>query len=174
MGEAKPVSPTGTRTSTHTLTHTATFLSDLVMGTIGDILAELGIDLTRLYRDWDQDQAAFQAWIEEESLAMVVLECHQPGGKVAPIFEFPITYGTTSGADAAFVESRASLARYRAKLDSVSSGTAFRLICTHNGPHSNQPGWGPAERASTAGLSSLSFGNLGQAPHAGVAMRYLR
>jgi hypothetical protein len=168
------MSSTRTTTATHTLTQTATFLSDLVMGTIGDILAELGIDLTRLYRDWDQDQLAFKAWIEEESLAMVVLECKQPNGTTAPIFEFPITYGKTSGADKAFVESRASLARYRAKLDSVPAGSSFRLICTYNGPHSNQPGWGPATRASTSGLSSLSFGNLGQAPHAGVAMRYLR
>lgn len=168
------MSTTGTSTSTHTRTHTATFLSELVMGTIGDILAELGIDLTRLYRDWDQDQSAFEAWIEEETLAMVVLECHQPNGRVAPVFEFPISYKSTTGADTAFVESRASLARYRAKLDAVPANTTFRLFCTFNGPHSNQPGWSPGNRSSTAGLQALSFGSLGQAPHAGASMRYLR
>jgi HORMA domain-containing protein len=168
------VSPTHTSTTTHTRTHTATFLSEVVMGAIGDILAELGIDLTRLYRDWDQDQSAFQAWIEEESLETVILECHQPGGKVAPIFEFPIAYSATSGVDTAFVESRASLARYRAKIDAVPSGTSFRLFCSFNGPRTPQPGWSPGNRSSTEGLRALSFGSLGQAPHASVAMRYLR
>jgi Bacterial HORMA domain 2 len=168
------MSPTQTATATHTRTQTATFLSELVMGTIGDILAQLGIDLTRLYRDWDQDQKAFHAWIEEETLEMVILECHQPGGRVAPVFEFPISYGITSGADTAFVESRAALARYRSKLDSVPSGTSFRLFCTFNGPHSNQDGWSPGNRSSTEGLRSLSFGSLGQAPHGSASMRYLR
>lgn len=174
MGAGGIVSSTQTTTTTHTRTHTATFLSELVMGTIGDVLAQLGIDLTRLYRDWDQDQSAFQAWIEEESLAMVILECHQPGGTVSPVFEFPVTYEAGSGVDAAFVESRAALARYRAKLDSVPTGTSFHLFCTFNGPRTPQTGWGPGKRSSTEGLRSLSFGNLGQGPHAGVSMRYLR
>src|ERR1700742_2065091 len=113
------MTPTQTSTTTHTRTRTATFLSELVMGTIGDILAQLGIDLTRLYRDWGQDQEAIKAWIEEGSLAMVILECQRPGGSVKPVFEFPISYEKGGGADKAFVESRASLARYRAKIDSV-------------------------------------------------------
>lgn len=168
------MSSTRTSTTTHTRTHTATFLSELVMGTMGDILAELGIDLTRLYRDWTQDQSAIQAWIEEGSLAMVVLECHRPDGSVKPIFEFPISYEPGRGADKAFVESRASLARYRAKLDSVPAGTTFTLFCSYNGPHSEQDGWSPGKRSSTAGLDALSFGTLGHGPHAGVSMRYLR
>lgn len=168
------MSPTRTTTQTHTLTHTATFLSELVMGTIADILAGLGIDLTRLYRDWDQDQQAFKRWIEEESLEMVILECHQPGDRVAPIFEFPVDYRRGEGVDSAFVESRASLARYRAKIDSVPAGSTFRLFCSYNGHHTPMPGWSPGNRSSTAGLSALSFGKLGEAPHAGVSMRYLR
>lgn len=168
------MSSTHTSTTTHTRTHTATFLSELVLGTIGDILAELGIDLTRLYRDWTQDQTAIKAWIEEGSLAMVVLECHRPDGSVTPIFEFPISYEPGRGADKAFVESRASLARYRAKLDSVPTGTTYTLFCSYNGPHSEQVGWSPGRRSSTAGLDALSFGRLGQGPHAGVSLRYLR
>ena len=168
------MSPTRTSTTTHTRTRTATFLSELVMGTIGDILAELGIDLTRLYRDWDQDQSAIQAWIAEGSLKMVIMECHQPNGSVTPVFEFPISYGAGGSASKQFVESRASMARYRAKLDSVPVGTIFRLFCTYNGSHSTQPGWSPGSRSSTKGLSSLSFGSLGRGPDASVGMRYLR
>jgi hypothetical protein len=144
------------------------------MGTIGDILAALGIDLTRLYRDWEQDQNAIQAWIEEGSLEMVILECRRPDGSAKPVFEFPITYKAGGGIDKAFVESRASLARYRAKIDSVPSGTSFALFCSYNGPHSEQTGWGPANRSSITGLSPLTFGTLGSGPHAGVGLRYLR
>ncbi len=166
--------PTRSSTVAHTRTQTSTFLSEVVMGTIGDILAHLGIDLTRLYRDWGQDQEAIKAWIEEGSLAMVILECHRPDGTVKPVFEFPITYEPGGSANKAFVESRASLARYRAKLDSVPAGTSYELFVSYNGPHSEQTGWGPGTRSSTAGLSALTFGTLGSGPHAAVGFRHLR
>jgi hypothetical protein len=168
------MSPTSTSTTTYTRTNTAVYLTDIVMGTIADILADLRIDLSRLYRDWKQDEVAIAAWIEEGSLDQVVLECHQPNGAVAPVIEFPIVYRAGGLGDAAFTADRAALARYRAKLDRVPVGTSFAVICTFNGPHSNQAGWGPASRASTDGLQSLRFGALGNAPHASVGMRYWR
>jgi hypothetical protein len=143
------------------------------MGTIADILADLGIDLTRLYRDWKQDESAIAAWIEEESLEQVVLECHQPGGTVSPIIEFPVAYQASGVGNATFTADRAALARYRTKLDRVPAGTGFSLICTFRKARTPQPGWGPASRASTGGLDSLRFGTLGGAPHASVGMRYL-
>ena len=83
---------TYTSVSTYTRTHTATHLADVILGSIADILGTLGIDATRVFADWDTDQRAISAWIEEGSLASVALECHQPGGAVAPIFEFPVSY----------------------------------------------------------------------------------
>jgi hypothetical protein len=168
------MSTTSTSTITNTRTKTAVFLTDVVLGSVADILAELRIDLTHLYKDWDQDEAAICAWIDEQSLEGVILECIQPGGRVAPIFEFPVTYRTSGVGDATFVESRASLARYRAKLDRVPSGTTFRLVCTFRSTHSPQSGWHSTTRASTAGLKSLSFGTIGQAPDATASMRYWR
>jgi hypothetical protein len=164
---------THTSTTTYTRTHTATFLSEVIMGAMGDILAALRIDLTRFYRDWDQDAAAIKAWIEEESLAMVILECVRPSGKVAPVFEFPVHYDTAGTGDKGFVESRAALARYRAKVESVPSGTSFQLFCTFRGAHTPQVGWSPGTRASTEGLTSRGFGSLAEGPHGGVSMRYL-
>lgn len=165
--------PTSTATATHTRTHTATYLTDLVLGTIGDLLADLGIDATRLYRDWAQDEAAIKKWIEEESLAMVVLECVQPSGKIAPIVEFPVAYTAIGLGDAAFTAQRAKLARYRAKLESVPRGTTFRLFCTYRKACAAMPGWSPGRRASTEGMRATNFGILGSAPHASVSMRLL-
>jgi hypothetical protein len=143
------------------------------MGAIADILADLKIDVTVLYRDWKQDEAAIAAWIEEESLQQVVLECHQPNGAVAPIIEFPVSYTTTGKGDATFTADRAALARYRAKLERVPYGTTYGIICTFRKTRTPQPGWGPAIRASTEGLKALKFGTLGSAPHAAMSMRYL-
>ncbi len=165
--------PTATSTTVHTRTHTATFLTDLVLGTIGDLLADLGIDATRLYRDWAQDEAAIKQWIEEESLAMVVLECVQPGGSVSPIVEFPVAYTATGLGDAAFTAQRAKLARYRAKLERVPSGTTFRLFCSYRKAYTPMLGWSPGTRASTAGMRATNFGLLGSAPHASASMRVL-
>lgn len=167
------MSPTSTSVSTYSRTQTATYLTDVVMGTIADILADLKIDVTVLYRDWNQDEAAIAAWIEEESLQQVVLECHQPNGKVAPIIEFPVAYTAAGKGDATFTADRAALARYRAKLERVPPGTTYTLFCTFRKARTPQPGWGPGTRASTDRLRSLKFGTLGTAPHAAVSMRYL-
>jgi hypothetical protein len=165
---------TATATLTHTRTHTATFLAEVILGTIGDLLADLGINASRLYTDWDQDEAAIKKWIEEESLDTVVLECRQPSGKVAPIVEFPVGYSAYGLGDAAFTAQRAKLARYRAKLSSVPSGTTFGLVCTfRKGYHTPMPGWSATSRASTEGLRSTNFGVLASAPHATASMRVL-
>jgi len=164
--------------STHTLVytrvHTATHLTEVILGAIGDILADLGIAYSDFTRGWEQNENAIQAWITEGSLDQVVLECHQPSGTVDPVIEFPVAYTTTGAGDAEFTASRARLARFRAKLDRVPAGTTYRLFCTFAGrPHTPQPGWSPGTRASTDGLRGITFGTLGRAPHASAGMRYL-
>jgi hypothetical protein len=149
-------------------------LADVILGTIADILGDLGLDLTALFRDWDQDENAIKAWILEQSLSMVVLECHQPGGIVSPVVEFPVRYLSTGRGDGQFTAQRASLARFRAKLDRVPRGTSFRLFCTFNGPRSPQPGWEAGTLASTAGLRATSVGTIASAPDGSAGMRYLR
>jgi hypothetical protein len=164
---------TATHTTTHTRTHTATYLSDVIMGAIGDILGSLGIDPGRFFTDWDQDQRAIAAWINEGSLKEVILECHRPDGTVRPVFEFPLIYGANGQGAANFVNSRAAFARYQAKLASVPSDTQYRLFCTFSGAHTSQPGWHSGNRSSTDGLRSTSFGSLAEAPHASASLRYL-
>ena len=164
---------TSVSTTTYTRTHTATHLADVILGSIADILATLRIDATRVFADWDTDQRAISAWITEGSLASVALECHQPTGAVSPIFEFPVSYllGTGEG-DRKFTADRAALARYLAKLQTVPAGTVYRIFCSHNGTHSNQPGWAPATRASLSGMRSYSFGTLAAGPHASAGLRF--
>jgi hypothetical protein len=163
-------------TSTHTLTytrvHTATHLTEVILGSIGDILADLDIDQSRFTRAWEQNENAIKAWIFEGTLQEVVLECHQLSGAVAPVIEFPVSYTTAGAGDAEFTASRARLARFRAKLDRVPAGTTYQLVCVVTTPHSPQPGWGPGTRTSTAGLHGITFGTLGRAPEASASMRY--
>lgn len=166
------MSNTSTSTSTWTITHTATHIADVILGSIVDILGHLGIDATRLFSRWTQDEAAIAAWIAEQSLESVVLECHQPNGAVNPILEFPVSYTAYGVGDASFTADRASLARYLAKLRSVPRNTTYRLFVTFNGPRTQQPGWGPGSRAGTTGMRSMSFGTLAGAPHAQAGLRY--
>jgi hypothetical protein len=166
------MSPTSTSVSTYTRTHTATHLADVVLGSIADILGTLGLDPTRIFADWETDQRAISAWIAEGSLSCVALECHQPGGTVTPVFEFPVAYTGTGEGDRKFTADRAALARYLAKLQSVPRGTTYRLFCSYNGAHSSQTGWSPGARASTEGMRSYSFGTLASAPHASAGLRY--
>lgn len=164
---------TSTATTTYTRTHTATYLADAVLGTVSEILAHLGIPLSSGSLDWARDAKAIAAWIAEESLQEVVLECHRPDGTVLPVFEFSVRYSTDIIGDAVFTTSTASLAKYRAKIASVPAGTRFALICTFRVTHSTQPGWSSGTRASTVGLRSSTFGTLASGPHAAAGMRYL-
>jgi hypothetical protein len=165
---------THTHTTTATRVHTATWLAEVVMGTISEILADIGVDVTEFYRDWDQDESAIKNWIAEQSLKMVILECHQPNKRVSPVVEFPVRYATSGVSDAQFTASRAALARFRTKIQRVPAGTTYRLFCTFNGNHSSQPGWSPGTRASTEGLIPLSVRSIATAPHATADLRYLR
>ena len=167
-------SRTSVSTHTHTRTHTATHLADVILGSIADILATLGIDPTRLFADWETDQSAISAWIAEGSLRCVALECHRPTGTVDPIFEFPVSYDARRIGNRHFTVDRAAVARYLAKLRTVPRGTTYRIFCNFNGPHSEQPGWSPGTRASVNGMRSSSFGTLAAGPHAGAGMRYYR
>jgi hypothetical protein len=162
---------TTTSTTTYTRTHTATYLSDVIMGAIGDILALLGIRPSGAAR-WDLDQTAIATWIEEQSLDTVVLECHRPDGTTRPIFEFPVTYDTSGVGQ--FENSQAAMSRYLAKISSVPWGTTYKLFCTFRKTRTPQDGWSPDVRASTAGLHSTSFGSLAEAPHARASLRHLR
>lgn len=165
---------TSTSVSTYTRTHTATHLADVIMGSIADILGKLGIDPTRLFAYWARDQEAISNWIEEGSLELVALECHQPNGTVSPIFEFPVSYTFTGVGDRKFTADRAALAQFMAKFERVRRGTTYRLFCSFNGAHSPQPGWSTGTRASVVGMRSASFGTLAAGPHAGARMRYYR
>ncbi len=168
------VTSSRTSVSTFTRTHTATHLADVILGSIADILATLGIDPTQLFADWPTDQSAISAWIAEGSLKCVALECHRPNGTVNPIFEFPVSYTVSGVGNRKFTADRAALAAYLAKLQHVPRGTAYRLFCSFSRPHSPQPGWSPGTRASVDGMRSSSFGTLASGPHAGASMRYYR
>lgn len=164
---------TSTYTLTYTRVHTATHLTDVILGTISDILADLGINCSQFAREWEQNENAIKAWIAEGSLEQVVLECHRPSGTVDPVIEFPVTYTAAGTGDTEFTASRARMARFLAKLDRVPAGTTYRLFCTFSRSHSPQPGWGPGTRSGTGGLQGITFGTLGRAPHASAGMRYL-
>jgi hypothetical protein len=152
-----------TSVSTHSIAitkvHTAVHLTEVILGTISDILAELRIVTSGFARDWENNERAIKAWITE--------------GSLAPVIEFPVAYTGAGVGNADFTASRARLARFRAKLDRVPAGTVYRLFCTFNGPRTSQPGWSPGTRASTDGLRGITFGTLGRAPDGSVSMRYL-
>jgi hypothetical protein len=155
-----------------TRTHTANHLSDVIMSSIGDILATLKINTSGFYADWSQDFNAISSWIEEGTLKAVSLECHRPNGEVRPVFDFDVSYTAGGVGDRKFTADNASLLRYLAKLEQVPAGTTYRLFCSFKpGWHSDQPGWGPGQKASTAGLSSRTIGTLARGPDATATTR---
>jgi hypothetical protein len=162
-----------TATSTYTVTrsHTATHLSNAICGAIVEILSTLGMSASSLANRWGAVyEPAIRAWIIEGTLAAIVVQCHQPGGAVAPILEFPIEY--SNDGSGSLSHRHIALARLWAKLSPVPTGTTFKVICTYQGLPSDQHGWESTTRASTAGLVPNSLGTLAGGPHATASVRY--
>ena len=160
-----------TTTRAITRSHTATHLTNAVLGAIAEILSHLGVSARSLLAVWDTEyEPALHAWIYEGSLAMVILECVRPGGTVEPVFEFPIEY--QSDGSAGLSHRHVALARQWLKLGRVPAGTTYRILCSYNGWHSEQPGWGSATRASVTGMRSVTLGTLAAGPHATASARY--
>lgn len=164
-----------TNTTTYAITrsHTAVHLSNAISGAIAEILTHLGLpgSARSLMNTWDRTyDPSIRAWIEEGSLDRVIVECHRPSGRVEPIFEFPIDY--SSDGSASLSHRHVALARQWVKLNTVPAGTTVEIICQYNGWHSDQPGWGPGQRASTAGMRSVTLGTLAAGPHASASIRY--
>jgi hypothetical protein len=162
---------TTTYTATYTRTHTATYLADVVMGTFTDVVAHLALDPRGLWNR-AQDEAALIRWMVEGSLRSVVLECHQPSGRVSPIIEIEVEYRAGGEGDVAFVAHRAAMARFRAKLETVPRGTAVRIVATFRSTPTSMPGWTSGRRAAVSGMHSFTFGTIGSGPHARATMRY--
>jgi hypothetical protein len=162
--------PVGVHATTRT--HTANHLSDIIMSSIGDILATLGVSTSRFFKDWSQDFIAISNWIEEGTLKTVTLECHRPDGTVKPVFDFDVTYAPGGVGDRKFTADNASLLKYMAKLQQVPAGTTYRLFCSYNSAwHSDQVGWSPGSKASTSGLRSRTVGTLAGGPDATATTR---
>jgi hypothetical protein len=117
---------TSTSTSTYTRTHTATYLADAVLGPNSEILGHLGIPLSNGSWDFSRDASAIAAWIKEEFLKEIVLECHRPDGTIVPVFEFPVRYTADVIDDAIFTTSTASLAS-TGRRSQRSAATRFQL-----------------------------------------------
>jgi hypothetical protein len=164
-----------TSTSTYIITrsHTAIHLTNAIEGAIAEILSHLGLPgaARAIVGEWDrQYEPAVRAWIEEGSLDRVVLECHHPSGRIEPVLEFPIDY--SSDGSASLSHRHVALARQWVKLSTVPASTTVKVICQYNGWHSPQPGWEPAQRASTKRMRSVTLGTLAAGPHASASIRY--
>lgn len=159
-------------TSTWTITraHTATHLTNAIMGAIAEILTHLGISARSLMDLWDSVyQPAIWTWIAEGSLSQVVLECHRPSGRVEPILEFPIEY--SSNGSASLSHRHVALARQWVKLNRVSAGTSWKILCQYRCTPTDMYGWTAGYRASTVGLRSVTLGTLAAGPYAAASIR---
>lgn len=159
-------------TLTHAITrvHTATHLSNAIAGAIAEILTHLGISARSIMSAWENEyDPAVRAWIEEGSLAQVVVQCHRTNGTIEPIFEFPIQYFTDGSATLS--HRHVALARSWVKLNKVPSGTTCAIICQYRFTPKEMPGWTSAKRAATGHLRSVTLGTLASGPHASASIR---
>jgi hypothetical protein len=155
---------TTTTTRTTTVTHTATFLCDAIHGSVVEIMTRLGLATSAL--SWTtRYEPAIKAWIAEQSLSNIVLECTTPAGTVSQ-FHFDINY--TDGT-APFRLRNQTLAGYYDKIARLPTGTTWRIICDHRGYHTPQPGWSSTTFSASNGLAN-ALGTLARAPYASVGV----
>jgi hypothetical protein len=157
---------------TETRVRTAVHLTDAIMGTFEHILAHLALKSTYLNDNWTTIEAGLKTWIAEGSLETVRLEC---GARTRPeaVFEIPISYKVTGSGDITYVTSQARITRALAKLQTVPSGTSYRVVVEHAGRHTHVDGWQPTTLADTSGMNSYSIGGVASGPDASARLTAL-
>lgn len=157
-------------THTYTSTHTATYLTETILGTLAEAIAQLGLVPTAVTDDWARNETAVLQWIEERSLKSLSVEFTSTSGALITVVEFPVEY-SSSGADAAeFRASKDRIRRFLAKFGTLPSTTQTRLFAQFYGNHSSMPGWTKGTAADRSGLRSTSAGTLATAPGATASM----
>lgn len=161
---------TSTSTFVATWTQVATHLTNNILGTLAEAVAQLGLNPSVVTDEWDNNEAAVSQWISERSLRAVSVEFTSPSGAVLAVVEFPVEY-LGSGVDGAgFTASKARIRRFLLKQNRLPAGTSARLFIEFYGAHTSMPGWTPAVRADRSGLRSTSAGTLASAPGASASM----
>jgi hypothetical protein len=157
---------------TETRVRTAVHLTDAIMGTFSHILAHLGLRSAYLNEHWTTIEVGLKTWIAEGSLEAVRLEC---GARARPdaVFEIPISYKITGSGDITFVTSQTRITRSLAKLQSVPSGSSYRVVVEHTGAHTQIDGWKPTSLADISGMSSYSLGGVASGPDASARLTAL-
>lgn len=163
---------TSMRASTSVRTRTAVHLTDAITGAFSFIVAHLGLSASHLAGTWDAIERGLMTWIEEGTLDEVSIEFGDPDDPIA-VFDIPLQYRFTGTANEEYVANRARLARLAAKIDRVPTGTAYRVVVTHNGLHADITGWSVTTRADRSGLTSHNLGTLGSGPEASASLNYL-
>jgi hypothetical protein len=161
---------TATNTYSYTSTHTATYLTDAILGTLAEAIAQLGLQPTVITRDWALIEAGILAWIKEHSLKCVSVEFADSTGKVITVVDFPVSYTTTGVEGAAFSVSTARISRFLSKFRALPASTRTRLVVDHYGYHTPMPGWSPTHGVHRAGLRATSAGTLASAPGATASL----
>jgi hypothetical protein len=157
-------------THTYTSTHTATYLTETILGTLVEAIAQLGLKPTAVTDDWARNEAAVLKWIEERSLKSLSVEFTSSSGTLITVVEFPVEF-CASGKDAAeFRASKDRIRRFLTKFGTLPSTTQTRLFVKFYGHHTTMPGWSKGTSADRSGLRSTSAGTLATAPGAAASM----
>jgi hypothetical protein len=159
------------RASTSTRTRTAVHLTDAITGGFAFIISHLDLSTAYLSGNWDAIELGLMTWIKEGSLAEVYLEFGDANNPLA-VFEVPIEYYFTGDAKEEYVANRVRLARLAAKIREVPRGTAYRVVVSHNGEHTDVSGWSPTNLADRSGLATQNLGTLGSGPDAAASLLY--
>lgn len=159
-----------TSTYTYTTTHTATYLTDVILGTLSEAIAHLGLSTSIITSDWGRNEAAIMQWIKERSLKCVSVEFTKPSGEVITVVDFPVNYTTSGVESASFSASSARISRFLAKYSALPSSTRIRLVVSYYGYHTPMDGWSSTHSINRSGLSATNAGTLASAPGAAASM----
>lgn len=157
-------------THTYTSTHTATFLTETILGTLVEAIAQLGLKPTAVTDDWVRNEAAVLKWIEERSLKSLSVEFTSAVGTLITVVEFPVEYSTGGGDPAQFRASKDRIRRFLTKYAALPASTQTRLFAKFYGYHTEMPGWSRGTSTDRSGLRSTSAGTLATAPGASASM----
>ncbi len=141
----------------NTYTNTVTYVTDMLLISIKNIIRLSGLDPSKFADDWGWMERGIKTWLDTHDLEKVVLEVYEPKtDKLVGRWDFEISYGF-SGDDSFFVDP--DVIKYHIRKQGVIPNICeYRILTTTRPERPDVQGWTKTIFRSTDGFVRQSIG----------------
>lgn len=148
-------------TQTYTTTHSANYIADRILGSLKDIIRDVGLSPAKFMDDWEFIENSIKTWLEEHGLKTVFLEIYDSStDKLVIRTDFDIKYD----GEEMFWDDGQAIRTQILKLGKLPNACGYRLVVQRHDDARQLDGWSSTNLRDTIHLAPTSVGTAASAP----------